>query len=569
MLYSDLFGKTRHNPPCDADSINAKLLTQAGFIEKLAAGIYNLLPLGYRVFNKINKIIEEEMNAVGGQRLLMPALHPIDIWKVTGRDRTMDDILYRTHASGDKEFVFGPSHEETVTPLACKYIQSYKDLPLSVYQIQTKFRDEPRAKSGLLRGREFGMKDMYSFHVSEEDLDEYYEEVKQAYLNVYERCDLKTHVIEASGGPFSDKFSHEFSVETPIGEDTVIVCEKCGTAQNLEIAEGKVVDPDEKEEKELPLEEVDVERGFSVEDNAKAHNVPEYKILKSVVYNVEDEGLVGVVIRGDLNVSVVKLENYLKKRLRSASPEELEKMGLVQGYISPVNIPKNIKISFIGDHSIKNVKNFVTGANAHAKDYKNANLARDFVVKDFTDLVEVKSGFECAKCDKPLKEIQAVEVGNIFKLGTKYSEAFELNYTDKDGKAKLVVMGCYGIGNTRLMGTIVEVYHDEKGMIWPLGVAPYHVHIVSLGNDKSVTDKSMKLYEDLKDSGVEALYDDRDESPGVKLNDADLIGIPLRLIVSKRTLENDSVEWKERSSDKVSDVKFADLTEKVKKFINK
>ncbi len=569
MLYSKLFGRTRHNPPCDADSVNAKFLTQAGFIEKLAAGIYNLLPLGFRVFDKINNIIEEEMNAVEGQRLLMPALHPIDIWKTTGRDKTMDEILYRTHASGDKEFVFGPSHEEAVTPLAAKYINSYKDLPLSVYQIQTKFRDEPRAKSGLLRGREFGMKDMYSFHTSEEDLDEYYERVKQAYLNVYERCNLKAHVIEASGGPFTDKFSHEFSVESEVGEDTIIVCEKCGIAQNLEIAEGKVADPDDKEEKELPMELVEIERGFTVADNAKAHGVPEHKILKSVVYSVEDEGLIAVVIRGDLNVSDVKLENYLKKRLRPADPKVLKEMGLVQGYISPVNMPEGVNISFIGDHSIKNVKNFVTGANEHAKDYKNVNMARDFVVKDFTDLVEVKSGFACAKCEKPLKEMHAVEVGNIFQLGTRYSEAFSLNYTDKDGKSKPCVMGCYGIGNTRLMGTAVEVFHDEKGIIWPTNIAPYHVHIVSLGKDDAVKDGAEKLYTDLQKSGVEVLYDDRDVSPGVKLNDADLIGIPLRLVVSNRTLEKDGVEWKERASDKASDVKLSELSDKVKKFLSK
>jgi prolyl-tRNA synthetase len=567
MLYSKLFGKTRHNPPCDADSVNAKLLTQAGFIEKLAAGIYNLLPLGFRVFDKINGIIKEEMDAVEGQQILMPALHPIDLWEITGRSRTMDDILYRTTASGNKEFVFGPSHEETVTPLAAKYIQSYKDLPLCVYQIQTKFRDEPRAKSGLLRGREFGMKDMYSFHVSDEDLDEYYEKVKQAYLNVFERCDLQAHVIEASGGPFSDNFSHEFSVITPIGEDVVIVCEKCGTAQNLEIAEGKVLDPDEPAEKELPLEEVDVRRGFTVADNAKAHGVDEHKILKSVVYEVENEGLIGVVIRGDLNVSDVKLENYFSKRLRPASPEILKEAGLVQGYISPVNIPAKIKISFIGDHSIKNVKNFVTGANAVSKDYKNVNLGRDFVIKDFTDLVEVKSGFKCVKCEKPLEEKNAIEVGNIFKLGTKYSVSFNLKFTDKDGKEKPVVMGCYGIGNTRLIGSIVEASHDEKGIIWPLSIAPFQVHIVSLGKDKEITDKAKKLYKDLLDEGVEVLYDDRDESPGVKLNDADLIGIPLRLIVSKRSLEKDGVEWKERNQKDGKGVKFSDLMDGIKKFV--
>ncbi len=567
MLYSKLFGKTRHNPPCDADSINAKLLTQAGFIEKLAAGIYNILPLGYRVFTKINAIIREEMNKVSGQELLMPALHPIELWETTGRDKTMDGILYRTTASGNKKFVFGPSHEETVTPLIGKYIQSYKDLPLSVYQVQTKFRDEPRAKSGLLRGREFGMKDMYSFHTSDKDLDKYYEEVKEAYFNVYNRCSLKAHVIEASGGPFSDKYSHEFSVETPAGEDTIIVCEKCGTAQNLEIAEGKIPSMDEKKEKELPLQKVDIERGFSVEDNAIAHNVPEYKILKSVIYEIEDEGLLGVVIRGDLNVSDVKLENYLKKRLRPATLEKLKEVGLVQGYISPVNMPEKIKISFIADHSIKNIKNFVTGANVYAKDYKNANIGRDFIIKDFVDLVEVKSGFICNKCNKPLKEIRAVEVGNIFKLGTRFSKAFNLNFTDKDGALKPVIMGCYGIGNTRLMGTIVEAFHDENGIIWPLSVAPYHVIIISLGIDEKVKEKAMSIYETLLKENIEVLYDDRDETPGVKLKDADLIGIPLRIVISKRTLEKDSVEFKVRSEASPTDVKFSELKNKIKNFL--
>ncbi|MEK7548253.1 MAG: proline--tRNA ligase [Patescibacteria group bacterium] len=563
MRYSQLFGKTRHNPPCDADSKNAQLLTQAGFVEKLAAGIYNILPLGQKVLAKICKIIREEMNAVDGQELLMPALHPIELWEITGRNKTMDSILYRTKASGDKEFVFGPSHEETVTPLVAKYIKSYKDLPLVVYQIQTKFRDEPRAKSGLLRGREFGMKDMYSFHVTEEDLDKYYEKVKKAYFNVFERCGLKAYLIEASGGPFSDKYSHEFSVETPAGEDTIIICDKCGTAQNLEIAEGKVPDPDARPEKELPLEQVHIERGFSIGDNAKAHGVPSYKILKTVVYEVDETGLIGVVIRGDLSVSEVKLENYLKKPLRSASPELLKQAGLVQGYISPVNLPSKIKLKFIADHSIKNVKNFVTGANAYAQDYKNANIGRDFIIDDFTDLVEVKSGFKCKKCDKPLKEIKAVEVGNIFKLGAKYSRAFNLNFTDKDGKSKLVTMGCYGIGTTRLLGTVVESKYDKNGIIWPKNVAPFTVHLVSLGKDPKAIKEADKLYEKIKESGVEVLYDDRNESAGVKFKDADLIGIPLRIVISERTLEKESVEWKLRDSEKPEFVKISDVVKKI------
>lgn len=566
MLYSKLFGQTRHDPPCDADSVNAKYLTQAGFIEKMAAGVYNFLPLGLRVLQKINAVIREEMNAVSGQEILMPSLHPIELWTTTGRDKTMDEILYRTHASGNKEFVFGPSHEEAVTPLAAKYIQSYKDMPLSVYQIQTKFRDEPRAKSGLLRGREFGMKDMYSFHVSDEDLDEYYEKVMKAYTNVYERCGLRTHIIEASGGPFSDKYSHEFSAVTEIGEDTIIICEDCNIAQNLEIAEGEI--PDEYiGEEELPLKEVDVERGFSVAENAKAHNVPEYKILKSVVYEVEEKGLIGVLIRGDLNVSEVKLENFLKMRLRPASTEKLKEVGLVQGFISPIALPEGLDISFIADNSIKSVNNYVTGANVMSKDLVNANIGRDFVVKDFADLVEVKSGFKCPKCKQPLKEMKAIEVGNIFKLGTRFSDAFNLKFTDKDGTLKPVVMGCYGIGNTRLVGSVVEASHDENGIIWPLSIAPYSVHLVTLGSDDSIMEKAAELYEELKANGVEILFDDRDERAGVKLKDADLIGIPLRIVLSKRTLENASSEWKRRDSNDAEEVKLDELVEKIVSFI--
>ena len=568
MRYSKLLGKTRHNPPCDADSKNAALLTQGGFVEKVAAGIYNILPLGHRVFTKITKIIREEMNSVGGQEILMPALHPIELWQTTGRDKTMDDILYRTKA-GNKEFVLGPSHEETVTPLVAAYVQSDKDLPLSVYQIQTKFRNEPRAKSGLLRGREFGMKDMYSFHTSDEDLDAYYEEVKAAYFRVYERCGLKAYLIEASGGAFTDKYSHEFSVVTEAGEDTIIICDHCQTAQNLEIAQGKVADPDQKEEAELPLEEVKIERGFSIKENALAHKVPAHQILKTVVYDVEGHGLIGVVIRGDLNISEVKLENYMKKRLRAATPEILKEVGLVQGYISPVKMPDSIKISFIGDHSIKNVKNFVTGANAFAVDYRNANLGRDFTIADFADFAEVKGGFHCVKCGRELKELKAVEAGNIFKLGTKYSEACNFKFTDKEGKEQLVIMGCYGIGTTRLIGTIVEAMNDANGIIWPMNVAPFQVYLASIGSDEKVLAQADKLYKDLEKAGIEVLYDDRKDSPGVKLKDADLIGIPLRLVISNRTLEKESVEWKARTE---KDFKLESLTgieKKIKEFINK
>lgn len=382
------------NAPADADSANARFLIQGGFIEREAAGIYNFLPLGFRVLKKINEVIREEMDRVGGQEIFMPILHPRENWIATGRDKTMDAVLYRTKGAADHDFILGPSHEEIVTPLAKKFIRSYKDLPVSVYQIQAKFRNEPRAKAGILRGREFGMKDMYSFHASEKDLDEYYEKVKAAYLRVYERLGLKAYVVEASGGAFSDKFSHEFAVQTPVGEDTILLCESCLFAQNIEIA-----------------------------DQTK----------------------------------------------------------------------------------------------------------------------------RCKKCQTPLKEERAIEAGNIFKLGTKYSEAFGLTFTDENGKEHLITMGCYGIGNTRLMGTIVEASHDEKGIIWPKSVAPFDVHLLHLGKAKEETEE---IYKALKRHGVSVLHDDRDESAGKKLNDADLIGIPLRVLVSEKSLAQKCVEIKHRKDTK-------------------
>ncbi|MFA5829711.1 MAG: proline--tRNA ligase [Candidatus Gracilibacteria bacterium] len=580
MRYSKLFGRTKLEAPHDSDSINAKYLTQAGFADKLTAGVYYFLPLGLRVLEKVKNIIREEMNAVEGQEILMPSLHPLELWETTGRNKTADAILYRTKGAGDKDFVFGPSHEEAVTPLAAKFVKSYKDLPFSVYQIQTKFRNEPRAKSGLLRGREFGMKDMYSFHTSDADLDLYYERVKEAYMNVYRRCGLTAYVVEAGGGIFSDKLSHEFSVETVAGEDKIMVCKKCNVAQNLEVAEGKIHNP-HADEKELPMKEVKVEREFNIEASAKAHDVPETKVLKTIIYKVGG-GFVGVCIRGDLQVNEYKLGKFLGAEIRTASPKELEELGLVQGFISPVGMqnvtggPKHKPgevagaegLSFIGDNSIKEVKNFVTGANKKNVDLINVNVGRDFVIETFADFLTVEKGFKCSKCDLPLEEIKAVEAGNIFKLGTKYSKNFDLYFTNEKGERNLVVMGCYGIGTTRMVGTIVEASHDEKGIIWPKSVAPFLVHMMHLGEDEAVKSEAEKIYKELLKAGVEVLYDDRNDSAGKKFNDADLIGIPLRITISNRTLKEGSVEWKLRNEKDGKLVKLDKVLGEIKDFVN-
>lgn len=410
MLYSNLFGKTSKNQPADADSTNARLLTQGGFISKQMAGVYNYLPLGLRVLTKIQNIVREEMNAVGGNEILMPVLTSEESYVTTGRNTI--DIFFRTEGEGGAKFVLNPTHEEVVTPLVQKYVFSYRDLPVSVYQIQNKFRNEPRAKSGLLRGREFNMKDMYSFHASTEDLDRYYDKVIGAYFNVYKRLGIGDITVKtyASGGMFS-KYSHEFQTLSDIGEDTVYLCEKCNVAINKEI-------------------------------------------------------------------------------------------------ISEQNV--------------------------------------------------------CPECgNQDLVERKAIEVGNIFKLGTKYSGAFDFKFTDAGGKTRPVEMGCYGMGPSRIMGTLAEVFNDEKGIIWPESVAPYKYHLVPLGQDKEVIEAAEKLYADLIKKGAEVLYDDREATAGVKLADADLIGIPVRLVVSKKTLEQESVEWKSRSKKDFEMVKMKDLAEKI------
>lgn len=559
MRFSQLATKTLMDPPKDSDSRNAELLVQAGFVRKVAAGIYSILPLGQRVLSKIEKIIEEEMDNIDGQRIFMPALTPIELWEQTGRDDV--DVSFKTEGANERMFVLGWSHEEVVTPLIKEFIDSYRDLPLSVYQIQNKFRNEPRAKSGLLRGREFRMKDMYSFHTSQEDLELYYERSKEAYTNVFSRCGLKSYIVDASGGDFSDKNSHEFAVVTNAGEDTIIVYEDQDKAENIEVAEFYVKHKNS-EEKEVEMAKIQIERGLSVVENAKAHSVPEWKILKTVVYKI-DEGFVGISIRGDLDVSEAKMAKFFgSENIRTATDEELEKLGLVKGFISPIN---NEQIPFFGDKSVQTVTNFVTGANELNQDYIGANLPRDFQFKAIDYFALINEEVIEARTEGDVSIHTAVEVGNIFQLDSFYSDAFGLKYKDMDGKDKSLVMGCYGIGVTRLLGTIVEIHNDENGIKWPKTVTPYNVHLISLGDQEEVIEHSNKLYNDLKAAGFSVLYDDREERAGKKFGDADLIGISLRVVVSARMLEQAKYEVKQRNAEAaelIDQAKFMDyLTE--------
>lgn len=411
MRYSHMFGKTTKSAQADADSANAKFLTQGGFVDQEMAGVYTWLPLGLHVLRKVEQIVREEMNALGALEIFMPSLQPKEYWEKTKRWEGVD-VLFKLKSQADKDYALGCTHEEVVTPLVQKFIQSYKELPLVVYQINTKFRDELRAKSGVLRGREFRMKDMYSFHTTQEDLEKFYHRALQAYVKVFSRCGMNVKVVQASGGIFTSNISHEFQAITPAGEDNLIACEVCSFGQNVEIA-------------------------------------------------------------------------------------------------------------------------------------------------------TVKEGEACPECSGKLIKTKGIEVGNIFDLGTKYTDAFEFDVNNAEGKVQRVLMGCYGIGTSRLVGAIVETFHDEKGIIWPESVAPYKVHIVSLGNDETVKQEAEKLYNELLSKGVEVLFDDRDASAGAKLADADLIGVPWRIVVSKKTLAEGSVELKERNKSEAEMVKLNEILNKI------
>lgn len=560
MRYKSLAGQTLMQVPSDSDSRNAELLTKAGFVRKLAAGVYSYLPLGRRVLDKIERIIIEEMDKIEGQQVSMPALVPLENWQPTKRDNV--GIGFRTMGANEREFVLGWSHEEVVTPLLKEFITSYRDLPKSIYQIQNKFRNEPRAKSGILRGREFSMKDMYSFHTDQADLDTYYERVKEAYLNVFRRVGLNPYVVSASGGTFSKKLSHEFSVVSNAGEDTIVVDTETQEAQNLEIS-SYYVGGKNLEEAEIEMGEVEVTRGVSVDENAKAHNVPDWKILKTVVYKI-DQGFLGIVIRGDLNVDLDKLYKELgANSVRVANDSELEELGLVKGFISPVN---NETIPFVADVSVTTVKNFITGANREGLDLIGVNLGRDFNVKEIAHLAELTPETISRLAGKPVEVYKGIEVGNIFQLDSFFSDAFGLKYTNAEGKECPVIMGCYGIGVTRLMGTVVEIMNDESGIIWPKAITPYHVHLISLGQNTETMTTAEKLYTELNAHGVEVLFDDRELAAGRKFNDADLVGIPLRVLVSDRNLANGKLEIKLRDQAEAQLIEVDELISFVKTY---
>ncbi|MGC9196677.1 MAG: proline--tRNA ligase [Syntrophobacteraceae bacterium] len=549
MRYSQAFIHTLFEAPKEAETPSHIFLLRGSFVYPIAAGLYSLMPLGHRAVEKIKRIIREELDAIGGLEVTMPVVNPAELWKKTGRYFTIGDELIRFKDRRDRQFVLAMTHEEVVTDMAKQFVRSYRDLPVMLYQIQTKIRDEARPRGGLLRVREFQMKDAYSFHHDYNDLDAYYPRIFNAYLRIFARCGLKSVPIEADSGIMGGSGSHEFMLESAYGEDHFVLCPGCGYAANTEKAVG--LKPMRTPCPQSPaMEKVHTPGVKTIADLMGFFDAPQDHFLKTVAY-VADENLVFAVVRGDFSVSVTKLAAYLKAVHLDYAPEKnLSEKGLNSGFLSPVGL-KGVRV--VLDTSITESAPYIAGANEPDMHLKNVVPGRDFQLKECADIVEVREGDRCAVCGKAdLQLRRGVELGHTFKLGVKYTapESMDVTYLDGAGEPNRVVMGCYGIGVERLLASVIEKWHDESGMRLPAAIAPYQIIVSQLGNQPEIVAMAERLYAKLG-LAWEVLYDDRSESPGVKLKDADLLGIPVRLVVSRKLEKSGDVEIKIRQTGEV------------------
>lgn len=555
--------RTLRQAPSEADTVSHQLLVRAGMVHQVASGIYAYLPLGWRVLRNLEQIIRDELDRAGGQELLMPVLQPYELWERTGRHQAFGQSLFSLTDRRERRLCLGPTHEEIITELVRHQVRSYRDLPLLLYQIQTKFRDEPRPRGGLLRVREFPMMDLYSFDTDEEGLDVSYQKMRRAYLNIFERCGLPTMEVEADSGAIGGKDSHEFMVVAESGEDVIIHCQQCRYAANMEKAQS--AKPDGNHEPLKQKEEIATPGMKSIEEVAGYLGIPKRQTLKAVFYTA-DGSLVFVAIRGDLEVNETKLKNALKcADLQLAGEDRVRQSGLVAGSASPVGLSG---IKTVADDSVKMGTNFVAGANRPDYHLKNVNYPGDFHIDMMLDIAVAQPGQGCPKCGAALVSTRGIEAGHIFKLGTVFSEELGANFLDQKGEMKPIIMGCYGIGVGRLMAAAIEQNHDDKGIVWPVPLAPYGIYFCLLGADNAeVAATAEKLYSDLEARGLGVLLDDRQESPGVKFNDADLIGIPLRLVVSPRTLKSKSAELKWRDKEQSELVPLESIAQRIEQLL--
>jgi prolyl-tRNA synthetase len=563
MRWSQYYLFTTREVPNDAEVISHQLMVRAGMIKKVAAGIYDYLPLGWRSLTKLMNIVRREMNAAGAIELMLPNIQPAELWQESGRWQRYGKELLRIKDRHDREFCFGPTHEEVITDIVRRDVKSYRQLPMNLYQIQVKFRDEIRPRFGLMRGREFLMKDGYSFHASGASLDETYDAYRQAYCRIFEACKLEYSMVEADTGSIGGSFSHEFMVLAGSGESAVVRCPQCGYAANVEKAETRPLHWHLPEEAAAAREQVPTPGAKAVDEVAAMLAVPRERIVKTLVYDTEN-GLVAVAIRGDREVNEVKLQNHLGvQRLQLAGPEQVQAAtGAPVGFAGPVGLAKGIDL--VADESVRDVPNFVCGANAADAHWKGCNWGVDATPTSWGDFVLVQAGDGCPRCDGSLEQFRGIEVGHIFKLGTKYSEAMACTFLDAEGASLPMMMGCYGLGVGRTVAAAIEQNHDADGIIWPLPLAPFSVLVAALNpDDAEVKRVADEIHDRLVERGVDVLYDDRDERPGVKFKDADLIGIPVRLVVGARSLAEGKVELSQRRDREKHAVEPANAVERI------
>ena len=563
MRSSQLFGKTLRQAPGDAENISHKLLTRAGFIQQIAAGIFSLQPLGNRSITKIRNIIREEMDRAGGQEINMPVIQPRDLWEESGRAETFVPPLATFEDRRERQMIIAPTHEETATAMARASVTSYRDLPFTIYQIQTKFRDETRPRGGLLRVREFEMKDAYSFDADEEGLERSFQAMVAAYKRIFKRCGLDVVMVDADSGGIGGKDSNEFVLLAESGDDTILMSDESDYAANVEKAEFI--------KKEFPIgnlcevEEFATPDIKTIEALAKLEGVSRSKTAKAVFYSVDGEVVI-VTIRGDYDVNVTKLRNLLGGSVpRLATPEEVKAAGLVAGSASAVGLEG---VKSIVDDSITMGSNYLAGANKEGFHLRNVNFPRDFKADILGDIAEAKKGYPSPDGKGKLIAKRGIELGHVFKLGNVYSSKMGARYTDEDGQQNDVLMGCYGIGIGRMLAAAVEAYHDDFGMVLPSAIAPYDIYLAGLNlEDADISGKAEMLYESLQDAGFDVLFDDRDAPPGVKFKDADLMGIPVRVVFSSRSMGNGGVEVKARAEKESEIVSEPDVIEAVRKLL--
>jgi prolyl-tRNA synthetase len=563
MRMSQLFSQTLRDAPAEAEIASHQLLLRAGFMRQLAAGVFSYLPLGWRALRRIEAIIRAEMDAIGGQEIAMPVVHPADLWKESNRWYEIDESLTRFQDRGGRDMVLAMTHEEVIADLVRKEIRSYRQLPALLYQIQTKWRDEARPRAGLIRVREFTMKDSYSLDQDDAGLDAQYRAHYQAYFNIYHRCGLPVIAVASDTGMMGGKLAHEFMYLTPIGEDTLLTCDACGHAANREVARFRK--PAAAIEALLPVEKVATPGVTTIDALARFLDIPSARTAKAIFMmatvmegQARVERFVFAVVRGDMELNEIKLTNAVgAKALRPATEAEIRAVGAVPGYGSPVGV-RNCLI--VVDDAVPVSPNLVAGANEDGYHLLNVNYGRDYEAQIVTDIAAARAGDGCPVCGQPLGIRRGVEVGNIFKLGTRYSEKLGATFLDAEGQTRPVVMGSYGIGVGRLLACVAEAHHDADGLIWPVSIAPYPVHLVLLPGGEEAAER---MYADLRRAGLEPLFDDRDERAGVKFKDADLIGLPVRLTVGERSLKNGGVEFKRRDLPDRVMVPLHDVVDKV------